>query len=427
VKSGAPGRTALHRRLDVALATVATGLGLAGCGGGGSGEPRVQAVSGSTQAGFAGNYAGTPVVVRVVDESGDAVGGTTVTFTVTGGNGVLAGGSAVTNASGEAALGSWRFGTGASQQVTATALGASTTFDATTTPVPASAFSIEVRFPGPPPSAAVQAALAASANRWRQVIVGDLPDIVLSGNDRVGPIEINTGIPNVGTITCVPRLENQTIDDMVIYADIRPIDGTTGSNILGFALPVVGRDDFTTVAGCMVFDEANLAQLDADGRLGDLVLHEMAHVIGFGTIWGDNGLLVGGCSPGLPEPYFTGSSARQAFTGSLTSAFTGSIVPVEGNGSCNGGTRDSHWRETVFDDELMTGFIEISGPNLLSAVTAASLRDIRYEVNDAAADDFSMLRTGAAAARTAGTRVELVEPRIQHRPHIVDPRGRRLR
>ena len=402
-------------------------MGIAGCGGGGSGEPRLEPVSGRDQAGFEGNYAGTPIVVRVVDESGDAVGGTTVTFTVTGGGGVLSAGSAITNASGEAAVGSWRFGTGASQQVTATALGASTTFDATTTAAPASAFSIEIRFPGPPPSAAVQAALTASANRWRQVIVGDLPDIVLSGNDRVGPIEINTGIPSVGTITCVPRLENQTIDDMVIYADIRPIDGTTGSNILGFALPVVGRNDFTTVAGCMVFDEANLALLDADGRLGDLVLHEMAHVIGFGTIWGDNRLLVGGCSPGLPEPYFLGPSARQAFTGGLSSAFSGSIVPVEGNGSCNGGTRDSHWRETVFNDELMTGFIEISGANPLSAITAASLRDIRYVVNDAAADDFSLLRTDAAAARAPGSRVELVEPRVDFRPRIVDTRGRPLR
>jgi hypothetical protein len=257
--------------------------------------------------------------------------------------------------------------------------------------------------------------------------VGDLPDIVLSGSDRIGPIDINTGITGVGTITCVPLLENQTIDDMVIYADIRPIDGTTGSNILGFALPVVDRSDFTTIAGCMVFDEDNLAQLEAQGRLGDLVLHEMAHVIGFGSTWTLSGLLVGGCPTALPEPYFTGASARQAFSGSLTSAFPGAIVPVEGEGACGGGTRDSHWRESVFDNELMTGFVELSGPNPLSAITAASLRDLRYVVNDAAADVFALARADGPAARVPGPRLELLEPRIHVEPIVVDHRGRRLR
>lgn len=405
------------RRVGLALAAALTA-----CGGSGTGEPRLDVLAGQDQQGFEGNYAASQLVVRAVDENGDPVRGATIGFEVTLGGGTLASPMAVTDGEGRAALPSWRFGTGTGQQVVATGAGANAAFNATTTPVPASQFTIELRFAGTPPSPAVQAALTASAARWQAIIVGDLPDIVLSGDDHVGPIEVDTDIPGVGTITCIPRLEDQVIDDMVIYADIRPIDGTAGSNILGFALPVVGRQDFTTVAGCMVFDEENLAQLEELGRLGDLVLHEMAHVIGFGTIWTDNNLLVGGCPPGTAEPYFLGPSARQAFSGSLLAAFSGSIVPVEGSGACFGGTRDSHWRESVLDQELMTGFIEASGPNPLSAITAASLRDIRYVVNDAAADPFPLFRSDGALARAP--RIELIEPRLDHRRLVVDGRGR---
>jgi len=405
---------------------VALAGALVACGGSATGEPRVEVLAGQDQQGFEGNFAAVAPTVRVVDARGDPAVGATVTFAVTQGGGTLAHADVAASDQGEATA-AWRFGTGPLQQVVASSLGASATFSASTTPPPASGVTIDIRYAGPPPSPAVQAALAAGAARWREIVVGDLADIVLSGDDYIGPIEVETDVPGIGTVTCVPRLADQVIDDMVIYADIRPIDGATGANILGFAIPAVARSDFTTIAGCMVFDEENLAQLESLGRLGDLVLHEMAHVIGIGATWLDHGLLVGGCPAGAAEPYFAGASARQAFRASLTAPFAGAIVPVEGNGPCFGGTRDTHWRESVLDNELMTGFIEATGPNPLSAITAASLRDVRYVVNDAAADPFSLLRTGAAAARAPGQRLELVEPRINVEPVVVDARGRRLR
>lgn len=399
---------------------------LAACGGRGAGEPRVEVLAGQDQQGFEGNFAAVAPTVRVLDAHGDPAVGAMVTFAVTQGGGTLASADVVASDQGEATA-AWRFGPGPLQQVVASSLGASATVSASTTPPPASRFTIEIRHAGAPPSPAVQAALAAGAARWREIIVGDLADIVLSGDDYIGPIEVETEVPGIGTVTCVPRLEDQVIDDMVIYADIRPIDGASGANILGFAIPVVARNDFTTIAGCMVFDEANLAQLESLGRLGDLVLHEMAHVIGVGATWLDAGLLVGGCPAGAAEPYFAGSSARQAFRASLTAPFAGAIVPVEGNGPCFGGTRDSHWRESVFDQELMTGFIEAVGPNPLSAITAASLRDLRYTVNDAAADPFVVPSPGGVAARAHGARVELVEPHIKEEQQVVDETGRRQR
>ena len=62
-------------------------------------------------------------------------------------------------------------------------------------------------------------------------------------------------------------------------------------------------------------------------------------------------------------------------------------VPVENTGG--EGTADGHWRESVFKNELMSGFIAASG-NPLSRLTAASLQDLGYKVNLSAAEPYSL-------------------------------------
>ena len=52
-------------------------------------------------------------------------------------------------------------------------------------------------------------------------------------------------------------------------------------------------------------------------------------------------------------------------------------MPVENQGGP--GTANSHWRDTVFRNELMTGFVA-GPPNPLSRLTAASLKDLGYKV-----------------------------------------------
>ena len=87
------------------------------------------------------------------------------------------------------------------------------------------------------------------------------------------------------------------------------------------------------------------------------------------------------------------------------------------------GTRDGHWRESVFRTELMTGWIG-SGTNPMSTMTIASLRDLGYAVNMAAADAYTLpARTGPNARVEGGTGIrmsdELIAPRF-----VVDERGR---
>ena len=42
-----------------------------------------------------------------------------------------------------------------------------------------------------------------------------------------------------------------------------------------------------TVIGIMKFDTADLPNMEANGTLNDVILHEMGHVLGFGSIWDD--------------------------------------------------------------------------------------------------------------------------------------------
>jgi hypothetical protein len=63
------------------------------------------------------------------------------------------------------------------------------------------------------------------------------------------------------------------------------------------------------------------------------------------------------------------------------------------------GTVNSHWRDDVFDPELMTGFLSV-GPNPLSAISVRSLQDLGYTVSVAGADPFTL----TPALRIAGQR-----------------------
>ena len=222
----------------------------------------------------------------------------------------------------------------------------------------ASAYNIEVRFLGGL-NTAQKNAFKAAANRWSKVIVGDLPSVVVNG---------------------------EVIDDLVIEAQGVPIDGP--GQILGQAGPTnlrpasAGVNAFLPAKGIMSFDTADLAAMQADGTLLDVITHEMGHVIGIGTIWTHKGLLVGA---GGPNPTFKGTNAKREY-GVLRG--TGpAAIPVENIGGA--GTRDSHWRESVFKNELMSGFIAAPN-NPLSRMTVASLQDLGYVVNLAAAEPYAL-------------------------------------
>ena len=221
-------------------------------------------------------------------------------------------------------------------------------------PNPETGYNIEVVFTDDTLTTSQQAVFTTAAQRWGEIIVGDIPAVEVSG---------------VGLI-----------DDLMIYASAPTIDGVGG--ILGQAAPTSFRDSWLPSSGFMEFDGQDLADMESEGVLLDLILHEMGHVIGIGTIWSEKGLLQ---DAGGNNPRFTGQAATQAYN--EISGNTESSVPVANTGGP--GTADAHWREGVFHNELMTGYLDM-GDNLLSRVTAGSLADLGYTVNLEAADDYTL-------------------------------------
>jgi hypothetical protein len=79
-----------------------------------------------------------------------------------------------------------------------------------------------------------------------------------------------------------------------------------------------------------------------------------------------------------------GRAGCVAVGGTVTCA---NSVPLEAGGGA--GTAESHWRESSFDTEIMTGFIDPS-PNPLSVMTIGQFADLGYTVNNADSDSYTI-------------------------------------
>ncbi|MBT3927623.1 MAG: hypothetical protein HOF33_11620 [Rhodospirillaceae bacterium] len=162
----------------------------------------------------------------------------------------------------------------------------------------------------------------------------------------------------------------KVIDDIRIDAELKDIDGAGG--ILGQAGPTAIRTaDYLPATAVMQFDIADADAFNAIGLWDDIVFHEMLHSVGFGTVWAYKDLVDGA---GGENPLFTGAAATFTYERDF-GAIDAVGVPLEQDGGA--GTRDSHWDEEIFDNEIMTGYI--NNLNYLSEMTVASLEDTGYE------------------------------------------------
>jgi len=235
------------------------------------------------------------------------------------------------------------------------------------------------------------ATFTAAANRWMTILQGELGDVDFSSN----PVAANScgGVQH-------PEVSDR-VDDLRILVDIRPIDG------LGGTLAQAGFCQIRTasrlpVLGFMSFDSEDLGPIEMSGDLAALTLHEMGHVIGVGTLWPDSDTLL--VNPSLPnntgaDTHFNGAAAIAAFNAAGGTAYTGGAkVPVEN--LLGVGSADSHWRESVLENELMTPELQGGVANPLSAITTESLADLGYIVDSSGADSFSPVFS-APARQTA--------------------------
>lgn len=194
-----------------------------------------------------------------------------------------------------------------------------------------------------------------AADVWETMIVGDLPD---------------ANVPGEGLV-----------DDLLIRIEaLSPGDGPGG--LLGFAFITHERSgSHLPIRGELHLDVSDVAILESSGQLMEVVMHEIGHVLGFGVQWSVLGLISGA---GGSDPRFTGPAALAEYNDIfMTSALD---VPVEATGGP--GTADVHWRESTFDHELLTGFLDTGFINPVSRISLASMQDMGYVVNLAAAEDY---------------------------------------
>ena len=214
-----------------------------------------------------------------------------------------------------------------------------------------------------------------AARRWMSIIREDLPDYTFTGGFSGLCGDHSYRIP-----------AGERIDDLRIYITIFDdyLDAPSG-----WGGPDVLRETSRlSVVGCMGF---NL--VDIDYSYGT-ALHEIGHVLGVGTLWYDFGFLQ---NPSWNNPnadtHFNGPLAIAAFNRAGGRNYAGAKVPVY-----RGEKRrsvDSHWRDSVLVDELMT---TTGGSNLLSAITLQSLADLGYSVDVTQANPYTLSDAVAKAS-----------------------------
>ena len=235
------------------------------------------------------------------------------------------------------------------------------------------AYNITITFNGTWTSS-LQGVFKAAADRLSDLITGDVPDV---------------------------RVNGKIIDDINISAELESIDGVGG--LLGQAGPTALRSDsYLPAAAAMQFDSADAHSYYDQGLFDEIVTHEILHCVGFASIWGYLGLTEGPSFIGphavaeynkLVDEYATMHGGSTILSNGITLA-KGSVPLETGGGSDTAG---SHWSEAVFDNEMMTGYINlpISGSTApadpLSMMTVASLRDLGYDISSASQLDAYIL------------------------------------
>ncbi|TFG64467.1 MAG: hypothetical protein E4H28_05175 [Gemmatimonadales bacterium] len=293
-------------------------------------------------------------------------------------------------------------------------------------PADAAGFQIQIRLAeGVSLNAAQQAAVDAAKAKMEAMITGDVADLGLLTRAAGSCAGAST-----------PAL-SESVDDLIIYLEFVPIDGPGGT--LGSAGWCLARGgSFLPLLGGMRFDSEDLDFIDSFGLLPAIIRHEMMHVLGFGISWDLLGVLNEpsdpanpGYTPGSTDTFFDGPAALAELAAIGGGSYTGgNIVPVE-NDTINFGTGslDGHWRESVFNTELMTPAADFPGPNALSSLTIASFADLGYTVDLGEAEPYAQVFSIVFGEQAKRQTIDLSGDVWRGQLHVAEPDGtlRRIR
>lgn len=337
--------------------------------------------------------------VRAEDEDGNPVADTRVAFSASGDSRVDPA-AATTDSAGFAEVDRWILGRTPGTTYTLTAsvtnadgTSATATFNAEAT---RAVYDIELEHVTSSLLTASQRAAFEEAERfWESAITANLAWSTLPRSSLARCLSENQMSGDVPG--------DRVVDDLLIYVEIKEIDGRSG--VFGGAGPCQIREGNSLPAvGVMFFDIADLDSMEANDQLEETIVHEMAHVIGFGTLWSHLELLQDSARAGhSANTHFTGAAAKAAFDEIRGNNYPDSdLVPVQHQGGV--GVWNGHWRELVFRTELMTPFPD-RGLNPMSVVSLASFVDIGYpEVDYSVADEYMLPPPQYAAQAAAGVK-----------------------
>ena len=241
------------------------------------------------------------------------------------------------------------------------------------------AFNIDVRLDASVPPA-VATIFEDAATRWEGMIKTGLPD---------DPGGFPAGYCRPGTAAITGA-----IDDVVIDVDVQAIDGPGGADANGGGCEF--RTDGTTILGTMRVDLDDLPTfLAAPAYFGDVITHEMGHVLGLGVgpNWNTN-VTVGAA------PTFDGKAANGIFQelGGV------GVIPIRDADNSSAGI-PGHWSEDTFGLEIMTPESGPSDVTPLSALSVAAMADLGYGVDLTNAEAYGL--PGPATASKAKTATDV--------------------
>ncbi len=230
-------------------------------------------------------------------------------------------------------------------------------------PVAAGTFNITLNF-GDGLTGGEELLFAKAANYWESVITGYQPGLSADG------LTISASAP---------------------YIDgVGGVLGSTSINSYSDQVDATDREYYLSQAATINFDSADLASMYSNGSLYYVILHEMAHAIGFGTFWNANGDYF----PSHNNRYI-GAAALAAYRTEFVGQSNATYVPVETDGG--DGVAFCHWAEVDggsastgivttsgrdMQYELMTPWLNYSSTNLpfVSRTTMASFVDMGYTI-----------------------------------------------
>ena len=235
--------------------------------------------------------------------------------------------------------------------------------------------------------------LEEAAERWEAIITEDVEDQDFTRNP------FNTSEEDWWTEqefdTYGHIIVDDVVDDLRVFVTTGDLDGSWGS---AGAFLIRGTSDLPILGAVTIAEEILTHHYESNGVLLTVMLHELGHTLGFTKwVWEERYLL---WNPSRDNPgadtYFSGWRTRLVFNLAARGRnYRGRRTPVEnagvlnpGEGEMDASSNDSHWRESVFDNELMSSLADGYRAAPISAITIRSFEDVGYEVDVTQADPY---------------------------------------